>query len=150
MTNWYQAGLSTSQTKNSGQLTYELLLINDRDFKINDRWVNSKKGGWIYEPPDVELEDILKTSIEPDAYKRVLLKVFLGHNVPSGTYETHLKITTSGSEEKLSVVVPIIIQVKPVKLSDGIRDKYKLLLYTAFKLGEDRKSVCRERVLRLV
>ncbi|MCF6252177.1 MAG: hypothetical protein L3J75_13045 [Methylococcaceae bacterium] len=136
VTNWYQAGLSTKQEKFGGELTYELLLSDDRNVVINDKWIKSKKGGWVYIPPEIKLSETLKTSLSPDSYKRILLKISLSQNVLPGIYKTKLEITKYQDNKKVSLMVPISIDVKPVKLSEQEQKKYKLLLFTAFKLND--------------
>lgn len=136
VTNWYQAGVSTTLKKRGGYLTYELLLSDDSDVEIKDRWVKSKNGGWIYEPPDIKLSDELTTSIGPNTHKRILLKVSLDDDVQPGLYKTDLEVTSYRDKEKFSLTIPISINVKPVKLSDSVQEKYKLLTYTAFKLND--------------
>jgi len=136
VTNWYQAGSSTAQKKVSGQLTYELLLSDDRNFEINDKWVGSNKGGWVYEPPDIKLTNVLTTSFSPVSYKRILLKIAISQDVKPGVYDADFEIVAYQAEEK-KLTVPVKIEVKPVTLSENIQDQYKLLLFSAFKLGDE-------------
>jgi len=136
VTNWYQAGKTTRQKKFSGELTYELLLSDDRNLVINDKWIKSDKGGWVYVPPEIKQSDILNTVLRPKQYKRILLKIVLGPGVDPGVYSASLEISLHKSSKKVSLNVPIKIDVKPVKLLEELQDKYKLLLYTAFKLND--------------
>ncbi len=136
VTSWYQAGLATQQKKFSGELTYELLLSDDRNVVIDDKWIRSEKGGWIYIPPEIKLSETLKTSLSPESYKRVLLKISLSQNVLPGTYKTNIEISRYQNNTKISLMVPMTIVVNPVKLSEQVHNKYKLLLYTAFKLND--------------
>jgi hypothetical protein len=55
---WYQSGLTTTQKKHSGALTYELLLSDDRSFFVDDKWIKSNNGGWEYVPPNIELSQM--------------------------------------------------------------------------------------------
>ena len=135
VTNWYQSGFTTTQKKYSGELTYELLLSDDRSFIVDDKWIKSNNGGWEYVPPNIELSQMLNTSLNPDSYKRILLKVSLGRNVLPGKYAADLEVMTYQGENKISMMLPISINVLPVKLTTEDQDKYKLLLFTAFKLN---------------
>ena len=136
VTIWYQSGFSTIKKKHAGQLTYELLLSDDHDVVINDRWIKSPDGGWIYEPPEIMLSDTLKTTLRPDSHKRVLLKISLSKSVLPGQYTASIKISTMHDGIRRFLIVPLTINVKPVNLSDEAQSKYKLLLYTAFKLND--------------
>ena len=136
VSNWYQAGFTTTQKKVGGVLTYELLLNNDKNLVIEDRWIKNKNGGWVYVPPVIKFNDSLNTTLSSDSYKRLLLKISLGQNVLPGEHGADLEIITYQNNSKQSVLLPITIKVLPVRLTTDDQNKYKLLLYTAFKLND--------------
>jgi len=137
VTAWYQSGVSTTKRKSGGALTYELLLSDDRGLVIVDQWVKSQKGGWVYNPPDIKQDDSLNTYITPHAYKRILFKVLIGENVPAGKYIAKLSISSSAGSKNSVLEVPITINVASIKLINSQNKKYKLFLYTAFKINDD-------------
>jgi len=136
VTSWYQSGVSTKQKKVSGVLTYELLLTDDRSISFDDKWVKSEKGGWVYVPPIVDLSDALKTKLTSNSNKRILLKVSLDKEALPGQYYFNLEITAYKNNRMNSLLVPVELNVKPVKLVGDVSDKYKIFLYTAFKIND--------------
>ena len=138
VSSWYQSGFTTTQKKHGGELTYELLLADDKDFIVDDKWVQSKKGGWVYIPPSIDLNKTISTSLGPDSYKRILLKISLGESLLPGSYSADLIITAHQDSSKKSMSLPLVINVLPVKLTLEDQQNYKILLYTAFKL--DRQA----------
>lgn len=150
VTSWYQSGFTTTQKKFSGVLTYELLLSDDKNFVINDKWIKSRNGGWVYVPPDIKLSETLHTTLSPDTYKRILLKISLGSDVLPGKYTADFEIITYREGTKKSISLPLEIEVLPVKLTSEDQGKYKILLYTAFKLnGQPDRSGSYVNAMRL-
>jgi len=136
VTSWYQAGLSTTKKSYAGTLTYELLLSDDRKPVIEDSWVKSNKGGWIYDAPRIKKGDILNTYIAANYQKRILFKIVLGKNVLPGRYQAELSIRHTIKGKKDELIIPIIINVAPIRLTNKQDEKYKLWLYTAFKIND--------------
>jgi len=105
---------------------------------VSDSWKKSPAGGWVYQAPVIENSQNLKTRLKKDAYKRLLIKVTLADNVLPGRYDSRLDIYINGNNANVPAMsVPISILVRPVKLTDSYSERFKLLLYTAFKLDEN-------------
>jgi len=136
VTSWYQSGVSTTKKKFGGALTYELLLSDDRDFILEDQWLKSNNGGWVYSPPDIKVSDVLNTVIGANFDKRILFKVTLGENVLPGNYLANLVVSSISGNETSSFKIPLNINVLPVQLTNKQNTKYKLMLYTAFKIND--------------
>lgn len=136
VSSWYQSGISSHQKRNSGELTYELLLSDDHAPEFNDKWVKSKKGGWVYVPPDVKKRNSLNTTLLAGQYKRVLIKVVLGRSLAPGKYRTNIEIVGHEGTTESKIYIPLLVDVKSVRLTEKDQLKYKMLLFTAFKLDD--------------
>lgn len=140
VTNWYQAGFTTRQKKYSGELTYELLLSNDQTFQVNDKWLKSPKGGWIYIPPVISNSNNIETILSPKVEKRLLFKILISDNTLPGKYISNIEIITKSKNVTSRLIIPIDIHVKSIKLTNNLDKKYKLILYTGFKLNDQIES----------
>ncbi|MFK7888591.1 MAG: hypothetical protein AB8G16_17155 [Gammaproteobacteria bacterium] len=135
VTSWFQAGVTTKKISNGGALTYELLLSDDREDLDAGSWGESEQGGWIYNPPDIRLGDVLHTRLNANSPKRLLLRFETHENVAAGTYRTQLLIRRQGQSGTTLSAMPVEIEVTPVALTASLDSRYTLSLFTAFKIN---------------
>ena len=136
VTSWFQAGFTTSKRKSGGDLTYELLLSDDRQDPGAGNWIKSEQGGWIYNPPEILLDDMLQTSLAATTPKRLLLRIAVSGAVEEGVYRTELVIRQSARAKGIVGTIPLEIAVSPVPLTRSLDDRYTLALYTALKISQ--------------
>lgn len=129
---WFQAGKYTLFSRNRQYLTHELLLKSDIDVSFDDRWVleNSK---WYYEAPEVLRAEAVTTRIAKGDSRRLLLEINVPENLAAGSYHFDLEITDKQSE-LYSRRLGIDVEVVDVSLTETLKDKYNLFIYTMLAL----------------
>ena len=135
VSSWFQSGRNTTISKNNQYLTHELLIKDDLVVDLSDRWVKSKEK-WFYQPPKITQSESIKSSINQNDTRRLLVEVNVPDSIPAGTYTITLLIESLGDEEVFKKIA-LNIDVKDISLNYNLKDVYDLFIYT--KLALDLK-----------